>query len=47
LQNYVIFTGGVGAAAKEAEAGKALINFLTTPTAVVVLKQNGLEPVAP
>jgi molybdate transport system substrate-binding protein len=47
LQNYVVFTGGVSAAASEPEAGKALLEFLTTPAAVAVLKANGLEPVAP
>lgn len=36
--------GGVAAAAKEREAGKALINFLKTPPAVPVLKAKGMEP---
>jgi hypothetical protein len=44
---YVIFTGGVSAAAKEAEAGRALLNFLTTPAPLAVLKAKGLEAVTP
>ena len=47
LQSYVVFTGGVSAAAKEAEAGRSLLNFLTTPTAVATLKAKGVEPVTP
>jgi molybdate transport system substrate-binding protein len=47
LQTYVVFTGGISAAAKEAEAGRALLNFLTTPDAVAVFKAKGLEPGAP
>jgi molybdate transport system substrate-binding protein len=47
LQNYVIFTGGVSAAAKEAEAGRALLNFLTTPASLAVFKARGLEAVTP
>jgi molybdate transport system substrate-binding protein len=47
LQSYVVFTGGVSAAAREPEAGKALLRFLTAPAAMAVFKANGLEPVAP
>ena len=47
LQTYVIFTAGVSAVAKQAEAGKELLNFLTTPAAVAVFKAKGLEPVTP
>jgi molybdate transport system substrate-binding protein len=47
LQNYVGYTAGVGATAKEGEAGKALINFLKTPAAVQVLKAKGWEPITP
>jgi molybdate transport system substrate-binding protein len=45
LQSYVIFTGGISAAAKEAEAGRALLNFLTMPATVAAFKTKGLEPV--
>jgi molybdate transport system substrate-binding protein len=44
LQSWVVFTGAVNVKAKEPEAGRALLNFLTTPAAVAVFKENGLEP---
>ena len=47
LQFYNRFAAGVGASAKEAEAAKALIKFLTAPAAVAVIKTNGMEPGAP
>jgi molybdate transport system substrate-binding protein len=47
LQSYVGFSAGVGTAAKEAEAGKVLINFLKAPAAVPVLKAKGMEPITP
>ena len=47
LQHYATYTAGIGAAAKEGEAGKALIKFLKGPSAVPVLKAKGMEPVAP
>src|SRR5262249_42390350 len=47
LQNYIVLTAGVGSGAKEADAAKALIKFLTAPEATVVLKAKGLERVSP
>ena len=47
LQFYNRFAAGVGASAKEAEAAKALIKFLTAPAAVAAIKTNGMEPGAP
>jgi molybdate transport system substrate-binding protein len=47
LQSYTGYSAGVGIAAKEAAAGKALINFLKAPAAVPVLKAKGLEPITP
>jgi molybdate transport system substrate-binding protein len=44
LQSWVVFTGAVNVKAKEPEAGRALLKFLTTPAAVAVFKENGLEP---
>ena len=35
--------GGVGTTAKEADAGKALINFSKAPATVPVLKAKGME----
>ncbi|MEW6452935.1 MAG: substrate-binding domain-containing protein [Pseudomonadota bacterium] len=45
LQSWVVFTGGVGAASKEAAAGQALLAFLTAPAAVTIWKARGLDPV--
>jgi molybdate transport system substrate-binding protein len=47
LQTYVIFTAGVSSGAKQAEAGRDLLKFLTTPEAIAVFKAGGLEPVTP
>jgi molybdate transport system substrate-binding protein len=47
LQSYVFFTGGVSATAKEPEAAKALLDFLTTPETRAILKAKGLESVTP
>lgn len=47
LQNYVGFTAGVSATAKEGEAGKAFINFLNAPAAIPTLKAKGMEPMTP
>jgi molybdate transport system substrate-binding protein len=45
IQNWLVFTGGIGTAAKEPAAGRDLLSFLTTPAAVAVFKARGLEPV--
>lgn len=47
LQDYVVYTVGVGAAAKEPEAAKALINFLRSESAASVLRAKGMEHVVP
>ena len=47
LQTYINFAAGVGTGAKEPEAGKALIKFLTSPTAIPVFKAKGMEPATP
>jgi molybdate transport system substrate-binding protein len=47
LQFYAVYTACIGAAAKESEAAKALINFLKGPAAVSVFKANGMEPIIP
>lgn len=44
LQSHVVFTAGIGAAAKETAAAKAFIDFLKSPTAAPVLKAKGMEP---
>jgi molybdate transport system substrate-binding protein len=47
LQLYAIQTAAVGATAKEPNAAEILISYLTTPTAAVIIKAEGLEPIAP
>jgi molybdate transport system substrate-binding protein len=44
INSWLVFSGGVGVNAKEAEAGRALLKFLATPAALAVYKANGLEP---
>jgi molybdate transport system substrate-binding protein len=47
LQNYIVFTAGVGSAAKDVEAATAFIRALTAPPAVSALKAHGFDPVTP
>jgi molybdate transport system substrate-binding protein len=44
VQHMTVFSLGLSANAKEADAAKALVKFLTGPAAPPVLKKNGLEP---
>ena len=44
LQNYTVFHAGVGVGSKDSSAAKALIKFLTTPSAGAVFKAKGQEP---
>jgi molybdate transport system substrate-binding protein len=44
LQSFIVFTAGLSSAAKEAQAGGALLGFLKTPAAVAVFKAKGLDP---
>jgi molybdate transport system substrate-binding protein len=47
LQRYIQFAAGIGAGAKEPQAGAALIKFLTAPAAASVMKAKGMEPAPP
>ncbi len=44
LQYYVRWSGGVSTNSAAAEVAKELIRFLTSPTALPVLKAQGMEP---
>jgi len=44
LQNYTVFHAGVASGSRNAAAAKALIKFLTTPSAGAVFKAKGQEP---
>jgi molybdate transport system substrate-binding protein len=45
VQGYISFRAGVSANSNNAEAGKALIKFLTGPAAAPVYKAKGMEQV--
>ena len=44
LQSWFVNTAGVSAAAKQPDAAKALIKYLTTPEAAAVIRAKGMEP---
>ena len=44
LQHDVVFTGAVAASAKEPEAVRSFLRYLTTPTATALLKARGMTP---
>lgn len=44
LQVYTTFTGAVGPAARDPAAARALLEFLTAPDALPVIKAKGMEP---
>ena len=45
LQQELVFTAAVAADTKEADAAKALIDYLKTPAATAVIKAKGMTPV--
>ena len=45
LQTKIGFAAGLAASAKEPEAAKALIRFLTAPAAAVTLRAKGVDPI--
>lgn len=45
IQFYTVFTAGVSANSKAPDAARGLIKFLTGPTAIPVIKSQGMEPV--
>lgn len=44
LQTWIGFTAGASATAREPEAARALLRFLTAPAAAAVLRATGIEP---
>jgi len=44
IQNYTIYAGGIGAAAKQPEAARNFLNLLAGEAARSVLTQKGMEP---
>ena len=46
LQKITVFSAGIATASKEPDAGKALIKFMTSPTARDEIVKSGMEPIA-
>jgi molybdate transport system substrate-binding protein len=44
LQQITVFGAGIHTGAKQADAARALVKFITTPAAAAVYKKHGLEP---
>jgi len=44
LQRMTMFSSGIHVGAKQADAAKALVKFLTSPAAAPVIRKHGLEP---
>jgi molybdate transport system substrate-binding protein len=44
IQSYVTFTGGISANSKSVDAAKQLMAFLKSPTAIRVMRSQGMEP---
>jgi molybdate transport system substrate-binding protein len=44
IQQITIFSSGIHTGATNPDAAKALAKFLTSPSAAMVIKKNGMEP---
>jgi molybdate transport system substrate-binding protein len=44
IQQYTTFSSGIMKTAKEAEAAKALVKYITSPEAAAVFRKRGMEP---
>jgi molybdate transport system substrate-binding protein len=44
IQQMTVFSSGILIGAKEADAAKALVKFVTAPTAAAAFKRRGMEP---
>lgn len=44
IQNFTVYSAGVGAAAKNTAAARALVKFLSGPHALPIIKAKGMEP---
>jgi molybdate transport system substrate-binding protein len=44
LQSYIVFTGSIGASARQPDAARTLLNLLTSPAAIAIFKSHGFEP---
>jgi molybdate transport system substrate-binding protein len=44
LQSYIVFTGSIGAVARQPADAQTLLNLLTSPAAIALFKSQGFEP---
>ena len=44
IQSYTMFSSGIVAGAKEADAARALVKFITSPAVAYAYKKRGMEP---
>ncbi len=44
IQHVTVFSGGIHVGAKEAEAARAWVKFITSPQAAPVVRKSGMEP---
>ena len=44
IQNYTVFAGGIVAKGNQYAAGKALLEFMSSPAAAAVMRARGFEP---
>jgi molybdate transport system substrate-binding protein len=44
IQNYTVYSAGVGSSAKDGAAARALAKFLSGPHALPIIKAKGMEP---
>jgi molybdate transport system substrate-binding protein len=44
LQRMTMFSAGIHSGAKEAEAARSLVKFITAPSAASIIRKHGLEP---
>ena len=44
LQRMTVFSAGIHAGAKQGDAARALVKFITAPSAAPVIRKHGLEP---
>ncbi len=44
VQRFTTFSSGIIAGAKEADAARALVKFITAPAAAAAFKKRGMEP---
>jgi molybdate transport system substrate-binding protein len=44
LQSITVFSAGIGTAAKNPAGARALVDFLTSPDAIAVIRVKGMDP---